>query len=175
MSVALRQLLRAMLIAAACALAIACHSDEQSGSTSRSDVEFGIWMADSDGEARFVATHDVPHVEDQAFGWRVRAANPEMAMKWVETLRLPKAPPSWEGVAESPNITISRDGTTVTTRGQSQPGDAVIGNVWYVSPGDPMGEYEISIEFEDGSHASSRFQLVEPADAPGADAPGIIV
>lgn len=168
-------LLRVLVIAAACALAVACHSDQQPGQVSSGEVEFGIWTPDAQGELRFAATRDVPWVADQAFGWRVRAESPERPVKWVEKIRLPIAPKSWEGVADSPNVMVSEDGRTATTQGESLPGDEFVGNVWYVSEGDPVGDYELTVEFEDGRKASFRFRLVVPEDGRAAASPGIIV
>ena len=170
-----RRVLRALMLATACIFAGACHSDHPSGRNSRSDVEFGTWSPDAGGEPRFVASRDVPYVEGQAFGWRVPATGLQQPVKWVETIRLPAAPQSWEGVRESPNVTVSEDGRTATTYGESLPGDPFIGNVWYVSVGDPVGDYELSVEFEDGRKASFRFRLLMPKDGRGSAAPGIIV
>jgi hypothetical protein len=170
-----RVLLRVMAIAAACVLVAACHSDHKAGQQSAGEVEFGIWTSDAQGELRFVATRDVPWVTDQAFGWRMKSAGGARPVKWVEKIRLPVAPQSWAGVADSPNVTISEDGRTATTRGESQPGDEFIGNVWYVSEGDPVGDYELTVEFEDGRKASFEFRVVVPADGTGTDSPGIIV
>ena len=168
-------LLRVLAIAA-CAFVVACHSDQQAGQASLGDVEFGIWVPDAQGEWRFAATRDVPRVAEQAFGWRMRAEGPARPVQWVEKIRLPRAPESWEGLADSPDVTVSEDGRTVTTRGESLPGDQFVGNVWYVSDGDPVGDYELTVEFEDGRKASFRFRLVVPEDGRGAaDAPGMIV
>ncbi len=163
-----RRLLLAVASTAVALIAIACHPDQAPGRHSRSDDEFGVWNADANGEMRFVATRDVPFVPDQAFGWRVKGGPPERPVKWVETLQLPAPPPSWKGVEESPNVTVSDDGRTATTYGESVPGDEFIGNVWYVSEGDPMGEYQVTVEFEDGRKASVRFRMVLPKDGRSA-------
>jgi len=170
-----RTSLQAAAIALVCALTAACGPENASGRFSRDDIEFGIWSPDAHGEPRFVATQDVPYVEDQAFGWRVRAAEPDEPVKWVERLRLPAAPRSWEGVAESPNITVSADGRSVTTLGEQLPGDRFIGNVWYVAVGDPMGEYQMSVEFHGGQKATFRFRMVMPSDGRSAASTGEVI
>jgi hypothetical protein len=171
----MRSALRVPAVVVLCALAVACGSDHESGRNSRSSIEFGIWVPDAGGELRFVATAEVPYVADQAFGWRLRRAPQSSPAKWVEVLRLPKAPESWAGVEESPNITISEDGRTATTLGESLPGDDFVGNVWFVSLGDPAGEYEMSVEFPDGTKATGRFRMVIPNDGPGAESPGMVI
>ena len=129
------------------------------------DIEFGIWVDDpKGGEPRFVATHEVPFAEEQGFGWRVKNKTPKRPVKWVETMHLPAAPSSWLGVEQSPNIQISPDGRTATTMGAAFPGDPYVQNVWYFSAGDPMGEYEVTVELEDGRKASFRFHTVLPKD-----------
>jgi hypothetical protein len=155
-----RSALRAAALALACALTIAC-GDGAANRNSRSGIEFGVWVPEAGGDLHFVATTEVPYVEDQPFGWRVKGRRPTVPVKWVETIHLPAAPRSWEGIAESSNITISGDGRSATTFGQSLPIDEFVGNVWYVSVGDPMGAYEISIELEDGRKASFRFRMVK--------------
>lgn len=164
-----RLILGASAIAAICSLIVACGPDAASSRGLRSGIEFGIWVADAAGEVRFVETAEVPCLDDQAFGWRVPTA-PARREKWVETLELPAAPRSWEGVAEDPSVLVSADGRTATTLGESLPGEPFIGHVWYVSPGDPVGDYEMSVELEDGRMASFRFRLVSPRNGPCASA-----
>ncbi len=155
-----RQALHAAVLALACALTAAC-GDGAGHRQSRSGIEFGVWVAEPGGELRFMATTDIPYVENQPFGWRVKGGSPAAPVKWVETIHLPAAPRSWEGVAESPNITLSGDGRSATTFGRSLPIDEFVGNVWYVSVGDPTGACEMSVELEDGRKASFRFRIVE--------------
>ncbi|MBP9593101.1 MAG: hypothetical protein KBE42_13585 [Steroidobacteraceae bacterium] len=144
----------------ACALTAAC-GDGAGHRQSRSGIEFGVWVAEAGGELKFMATSEVPYVENQPFGWRVKGGSPAAPVKWVETIHLPAAPQSWEGVADSTNITISEDGRSATTFGQSLPIDEFVGNVWYVSVGDPTGACEMSVELEDGRKASFRFRIVQ--------------
>jgi len=167
--------LKAATLVLASVLAVACGDEHGPGPRSRDRIEFGIWTPEASGELRFEATDEVPYVAEQAFGWRRRAAVPDEPVKWVEQLELPAPPESWEGVAESPNVTVSEDGRKATTFGASLPGDEFIGNVWYVSPGDPLGDYRISIELEDGSQASFRFRLATPKDGRVAATPGEVI
>ncbi len=170
---------RALLVIACVAsvsLVAACHQGHPTASHQRGGIEFGIWVDDDDAdESRFVATAEVPYVEEQAFGWRLRNRTPSRSVKWVETIRLPAPPESWDGLEDSPNVTVSEDGRTATTMGTSEPGDEYIGNEWYVSPGDPLGEYEVTVEIEDGTRASYKFHVILPKDGRSPAAGGEIV
>lgn len=55
-------------------------------------------------------------------------AESEHAMKWIETLRLPEAPESWDGVEDDPNVIISDDGRTATTIGADIPDGGYLDN-----------------------------------------------
>ncbi len=156
-------------------LVVACGRDGAAGGTVRDGIEFGVWTPDERGDLQFEATLEVPYVAEQAFGWRVRGASPDRPVQWVERLELSSAPESWEGVVESPNVQISADGRTATTFGTSMPGDEFIGNVWFVSPGDPMGDCRIKVEFEDGREATFRFRIVTPEDGRTPASAGEIV
>jgi hypothetical protein len=145
-------------------LLAACGGAESEGRSASSDIQFGIWLPDEDGAMRFKATADVPNEEDQSYGWRVRVAESEQAVKWIETVTLPEVPDSWEGVEDDPNVMISDDGRTATTVGIAVPDGGYLGSTWAVSLGDPPGEYEISVELSDGRQASFVFRLDEPAD-----------
>jgi hypothetical protein len=156
--------LRLAVTTLAVALAAACGDTREESATVQGGIEFGTWTPDERGEMRFERTLEVPYVAEQAFGWRLQDAVPGEPVHWVERLELPRPPDSWEGVLESANVEISEDGRTATTFGTSMPGDELIGNVWFVSPGDPMGECRITVEFEDGRKATFRFQIVAPLD-----------
>ena len=145
-------------------LLAACGGAENSARNASEDIQFGIWLPDEDGALRFKATADVPNEEDQSYGWRVRVAESEQAVKWIETVTLPEAPDSWEGVEDDPNVMISDDGRTATTVGIAVPDGGYLGSTWAVSLGDPPGEYEMSVELSDGRQASFVFRLGEPAD-----------
>lgn len=141
----------------------------QTGRTD-TEIQFGIWFPDEQGAMRFKATADVPNEEDQAYGWRVRVAESEEAIRWVESITLPEAPESWEGVEENPNVMISEDGRTATSVGLEVPDGGYLENWWYVAVDDPPGDYEMSVELSDGRKASFRFRLGDPVrslrDAP---------
>jgi hypothetical protein len=138
--------------------------------TGQATVEFGIWTADAAGELHFVQTSKVPNVEDQPYGWRLRVGESSNPIRWVENLTLPSAPESWEGVDEDPNMTVSPDGRTVTTAGESTPEEGYVSNAWFVAIGDPPGEYEITVEMPDGRRASFKFEVravpEDPLEAP---------
>ena len=144
-------------------LLAACGGAESEGRSANSDIQFGIWLPDEDGAMRFKATADVPNEEDQMYGWRVRVPESEEAVKWIETVTLPEAPESWEGVEDDPNVMVSDDGRTATTMGIEVPDGGYLGSTWSVAPGDPLGEYEMSVELSDGRQASFTFRLGEPA------------
>ena len=158
------KLLCAVATLALSALLAACGGAEISARNANEDIEFGIWLPDEDGAMRFKATADVPNEEDQSYGWRVRVAESEHAVKWIETVTLPEAPESWEGVEDDPNVIISDDGRTATTVGIAVPDGGYLGSTWAVSLGDPLGEYEMTVELSDGRQASFVFRLGEPAD-----------
>ena len=125
----------------------------------KEDIQFGIWQPDAEGAMRFTATADVPNQEDQTYGWRVRVAESEEAVKWIETVTLPEAPESWDGVEDDPNVSISEDGRTATTVGIAVPDGGYLGSTWAVSLGDPPGEYVMSVELSDGRQATFTFRL----------------
>ena len=145
------------------ALLAGCGTEDIRDRGTKEDIQFGIWQPDDDGAMRFTATADVPNEEDQAYGWRVRVAESEEAVKWVETVTFPEAPDSWEGVEDDPNVMISEDGRTATTVGIEVPDGGYIVSTWSVSPGDPPGEYVMSVELSDGRRASFTFLLGEAA------------
>jgi len=145
------------------ALLAGCGTEDIRDRGAKADIQFGIWQPDDDGAMRFTATADVPNEEDQAYGWRVRVAESEKAVKWVETVTLPEAPDSWEGVEDDPNVMISEDGRTATTVGIEVPDGGYIENAWWVSLGDPPGEYVMSVELSDGRSATFSFRLGEAA------------
>lgn len=167
--------LLAVAVVAVCVWALVHHEREASPAAGRADVEFGIWTPDANGEPQFVAARDVPHAEGQAFGWRMRAAESKQPIKWVETLKLPEPPESWEGVGENQDVTVSPDGTTATTRGQSVPDGGYIGNVWAVSDGDPLGRYQLTVQFEDGRKATFEFHVVEADGEGDSESPGEVI
>jgi hypothetical protein len=167
--------LRTAVIILAFALTVACGDHLGAGRTEQNGIEFGIWMPDANGELQFRPTLEVPYVDQQAFGWRLKGAVSDRPVQWVERLQLPAAPGSWEGVLESPNVTVSDDGRTATTFGMSVPEDEFIGNVWYVSAGDPMGDCRISVEFADGRKASFRFTIAAPKDGRPAASAGEVI
>jgi hypothetical protein len=130
------------------------------------EIEFGIWVVDALGEVEFIPTDLVPNVEGQACGWRVWEGDDEEPVKWIESMTLPVAPESWEGVAESPNVVVSADGRTSTMIGVTAPVDGYAGNTWSVTPGDPPGDYEMEVELGDGRKVEFRFRLGEAEPEP---------
>ena len=145
------------------ALLAGCGTEEVPGGFAQEQIQFGIWRPDAEGAMRFEATAEVPNEEDQMYGWRVRVPESEEAVKWIETVTLPEAPASWEGVEDDPNVMVSDDGRTATTMGIEVPDGGYLGSTWSVAPGDPPGEYEMSVELSDGRQASFTFRLGEPA------------
>lgn len=152
------------------ALLTGCSGDGSHGRGATDDIQFGIWRPDDDGAMRFSATADVPNEEDQAYGWRVRVPESANAVKWVETLTLPEAPESWDGVEDDPNVMISEDGRTATTVGAEIPDGGYLEGVWFVAFDDPPGDYVMSVELSDGRSATFTFRLGEPAHVAGATA-----
>ena len=146
------------------ALVAGCGGAESEGRRAQEEIQFGIWQQDNDGALRFTATEDVPNEEDQMYGWRVRVASSEQSVKWLESVTLPEAPESWEGVEDNPNVMISEDRRTATTVGAVIPDGGYLENMWSVAIGDPPGEYQISVELTDGRQASFTFRLGEAAD-----------
>lgn len=155
-------------------LAVGCGEHRAPERMSRNGIEFGIWTPDASGELEFRMTDEVPYLDEQAFGWRLKDGVPDRPVKWVERLELPAAPTSWVGVRESPNVTLSDDGRTATTFGLSLPGDQFIGNVWFVSGGDPAGDCRLSVEFPDGRKATFRFRILAPRDGQSSAAGEVI-
>ena len=156
--------LRAYARIAVLVLIAGCSSARAEDSSTNARIEFGIWVEAPRGEFVFVATDQVPNVEDQAYGWRVRVDDPHEPVKWIESMTLPTAPESWEGVGENPNAVVSPDGRTSTMIGVTEPVDGYVGNIWSVAIGDPPGDYEMEVELGDGRKARFRFRVGE---APG--------
>lgn len=173
--VSVRFLVEAAAITLATLVAAGCGDHRAADRMSRNGIEFGIWTPDASGELQFEMTDEVPYQDEQAFGWRLKEGVPDRPVKWVERLELPSAPGSWEGVRESPNVTLSEDGRTATTFGLSLPGDEFIGNVWFVSAGDPTGDCSLTVEFADGRKASFRFRIVAPRDGQPSAAVGEVI
>jgi len=131
--------------------------------------------AGSERELRFRPTLEVPYVDQQAFGWRPQGRGTESAGAMGRAAAAACGTRFVGGRAESPNVTVSDDGRTATTFGMSMPDDEFIGNVWYVSAGDPTGDCRISVEFADGRKASFRFTIAAPKDGrPPASAGEVI-
>ena len=154
------------VVATVCALTAGCNAGQETTPQARGDIEFGIWTWDAANNAHFLATSDVPNVADQPYGWRIQLKESDQPIKWTEVLTLPKAPLSWGGVADNPDVTVSDDGRTATTIGESAPSDGYIDNIWTVARGDPAGIYEISVTLDGGRSAVFRFRLGEPIAAP---------
>lgn len=152
-----------LAVLAVCALVTACGAGNGGTRDTGETFQFGIWQPDDDGAMRFTATSEVPNEEDQAYGWRVRVAESEHAVKWIETLTMPEAPDSWEGVEDDPNVMISDDGRTATTVGAHVPDGGYLESAWFVAFDDPPGDYVMSVELSDGRSATFTFRLGEPA------------
>ena len=161
---------RAIAVLLVGALVAGCGAGDGQDRAAKEDIQFGIWQPDDDGALRFTATADVPNEEDQMYGWRVRVAESERSVKWIETVTLPEAPESWEGVEDNPNVMISEDGRTATTVGADIPDGGYLENAWFVALGDPTGEHVMSVELSDGRSATFTFRLGEAA-ADGAVSP----
>ena len=91
-------------------------------------------------------------------------AESEQAVKWIESITLPEAPDSWEGVEDNPSVMISEDGRTATTVGADIPDGGYLENAWFVAIGDPPGEYLMTVELSDGRSATFTFRLGEAAE-----------
>ncbi len=146
------------------ALVAGCGDGDVQDRTVHEDIQFGIWVPDEDGAMRFKATADVPNDEDQMYGWRVRVVESEESVKWIETVTLPEAPESWEGVEDDPNVTISEDRRTAITVGADIPDGGYLENAWFVSFDDPPGDYLMTVEMSDGRSATFTFRLGDAAD-----------
>ena len=70
------------------------------------------------------------------------------------------------GKPKTKAITISNDGRTATTHGESAPTEGFIDNSWFVASGDPPGIYEMTVTLDGGRSAVFRFRLGEPIAAP---------
>lgn len=154
----------AIVLLFGCVLVAGCNAHDVRDRQAMGDIQFGIWTPDADGAMRFTATAHVPNEEEQAYGWRVRVAESDRAVKWIETVTLPEAPDSWGDMEDDPNVLISDDGRTATTMGAAIPDGGYLEGTWYVAIGDPAGAYVMSVELSDGRRASFTFRLDEPAD-----------
>jgi len=124
--------------------------------------EFGVRIIDSQGKANFFPTNTVPLKEGDAYGWRIRIDNPQGKIgkvKWREVLRLPNHPEMWK-TENSDKFSVSQDGKTATSTKTEIPVNGVIQNFWTITPGDPLGKYQMEIYINDKLVQIFRFEIV---------------
>jgi hypothetical protein len=129
---------------------------------------FGILVAGADGKDQFVETAVVPNVDGQSYGWLAAVEPAKTPQAWTEEITLPKAPETWGDAEHSPDVTISRDRKTATTRGKTTPGESVISHFWGFSTGDPLGRYRIQLTLPGGRVTTFEFEV---KDAPALQPP----
>jgi hypothetical protein len=122
------------------------------------DAAFGLFKLDDDGTPdAFHETANVPDVPGQAYGWMIQVKTRQAEVHWRETFTLPAAPRAW-GLA-SDLRSLSDDGRTSVTDGQSEPEDGAIRNVWLVAPGDPVGTYVLKVTVEGAPEQVFQFEV----------------
>ena len=122
------------------------------------DVRFGILVADGNGQERFVETAEVPNVDGQSYGWIATIEPLRDRVTWTEELRLPKAPLEWD-VGGAPSVAVSEDRTAVRTSGVLLPGESEFSSFWIITPGDPNGDYSLTLSVFDGVVAKFTFSV----------------
>jgi hypothetical protein len=127
-------------------------------------IEFGIWAMDFGGEMYFVPATNIPNVEDQPYGWRVRVGDSKSVVRWTETLSRPGAPDSRDAVATDPGAIVSADGRTVITAMEMVPEDGYVEHSWYVAAGDLPGRYDVTVELPGRRPESWSFRVGDELD-----------
>jgi hypothetical protein len=126
--------------------------------TEIADAAFGLFKLDDAGNPEaFHETGVVPNVAGQAYGWMIQLKDPPAKVRWREAFTLPAAPNAWD-LADGPS-SLSEDGRTATTDGESEPEDGAIRNVWRVAPGDPVGRYQIKVTVAGAGERTFEFEV----------------
>jgi hypothetical protein len=91
----------------------------------------------------------VPYVNGLRFGWRLQVRTKKTKLMLKEELVLPARPKSWNSEEGDPNFKISPDGKTATIEKEVEVDeDGLVQNVWSISKGDPLGQYEIRVSLD---------------------------
>ena len=145
---------------------------------------FGILTMNARGDPRFLATTEIPNVEGQTYGWFIWVGNSTQPVRWTQTFTLtrpsakqstvepgPSIFSSWdegmviaqdEAGVRTENASISPDGRTAITQGESTPTGGFIWNSWLVGPGAPPGSYKIAVSLPGGRTKTFSFALGRP-------------
>lgn len=124
--------------------------------------EFGVRIIDSQGRVNFFRTNTVPLKPGDAYGWRMKINNYQSnngKIKLREVLRLPSHPEMWK-TENSDKFYISKDGKVATSIKSKVPVNGMIQNFWTITPGDPLGKYQIEVYINDELVEVFRFEVV---------------
>jgi hypothetical protein len=103
----------------------------------------------------FIPTSQVPLVEKQGYGWAMVLNTDKQVVKWREEFTLPSAPEIWG----ADDVKLSEDRRTSTVERETPVIGGTIQNFWAVAPGDPEGEYRISVVLENGEAVMFTFNV----------------
>jgi len=145
---------------------------------------FGILTIDAGGNPRFLATTEIPNVHGQAYGWFIWVGDSTQPVRWTQTFTSTRPPAKQSTVEPEPSIfssrdegmliaqdetgvrtvktSISPDGRTAITQGESPRLDGFIWNSGLINPGTPPGSYEIAVSLPGGRTETFSFALGEP-------------
>ena len=116
---------------------------------------FGVMKDHVDGGGSgLVPASKVPLSPGVTYGWVIKVATKEPAVRWREEFTLPSAPDYWPA-----GVAVSADRRTSTTERETYVINETIQNFWTVVKGDPAGMYVIHITLEGGEEVTFRFDV----------------
>ncbi|MCF7873639.1 MAG: hypothetical protein K9L84_05300 [Candidatus Omnitrophica bacterium] len=80
--------------------------------------------------------------DDLGFGWIIVTEEIDKDISWEEVVVFPEKP---KKLLVTKSTKISRNGKKAITKRSSNLADGIIYNVWGLSKGDPLGQYQIKI------------------------------
>jgi hypothetical protein len=123
---------------------------------------FGPIVTDETGRLVTLAGAGFPNSDHQRYGWVIWVGGSERPVEWVETVQAPRdgawSPGDAKRVVEidahghpvKRRISISPDGRTRTTHGESVPVEGFLHSESSVRPGTPAGNFAISVALPGG-------------------------
>ena len=96
------------------------------------------------GEAVTETTNIPYRPGDSCFSWGLRIEPQDRERTFEEVLRLPGPATDFSGDGET-QVEVSQDRTSATVQHPLAAGQSEIGGSWCIAPGDPLGEYRITV------------------------------
>jgi hypothetical protein len=124
-------------------------------------AEFGVFDTEN-GALRFTATHTIPPLDGQTYGWSVDLKTSRTTVHWQEHLQLPAPSENWASSAADPDVYIAKDGKSAVAQGDELVEDGAISrSYWTLATGDPPGEYSMDLAIEGKSVGHVVFHVNE--------------